>query len=61
MIDVASFLYNYCTDFIINIANLTSTSYYVINFTVFCIVYPLLFVIGFFVLVIQRMIIKGHQ
>ncbi|MFM2156191.1 MAG: hypothetical protein RL516_940 [Bacteroidota bacterium] len=35
-----SFLYNYCTDFVINLANFTELSYYEINFILFCVVYP---------------------
>ena len=40
-----SFLYNYCTDFVINLANYTKLSYYEINFILFCIVYPGLIII----------------
>lgn len=29
-------VYVYCTDFIINLANLTNTSYYEVNAFVFC-------------------------
>jgi hypothetical protein len=36
--------YVYCTDFTINLANLTHTSYYEINFILFCVLYPLLLV-----------------
>jgi len=39
-----SILYNYCTDFVINLANYTKLSYYEINFILFCIVYPALIV-----------------
>lgn len=35
-------LYMYCTDFTINLANLTGTSYYEVNFFFFCVLYPLL-------------------
>lgn len=37
-------VYNYCTDFVINIANLTNTSYYEVNVFLFCFLYPFLFV-----------------
>lgn len=37
-------VYNYCTDFVINIANLTNTSYYEVNVFLFCFLYPILFV-----------------
>jgi hypothetical protein len=39
-----SFLYNYCTDFVINLANFTGLSYYEINFILFCVLYPMLMV-----------------
>ena len=35
-------LYTYCTDFIINIANIAGLSYYEVNFFLFIILYPLL-------------------
>ena len=34
--------YVYCTDFVINLANLTDTSYYEVNFFLFCVLYPFL-------------------
>lgn len=36
--------YAYCTDFVINLANLLHLSYYEINFWVFCVVYPFLLI-----------------
>lgn len=36
--------YVYCTDFTINLANLTGTSYYEVNFFFFCVLYPLLLI-----------------
>jgi hypothetical protein len=39
-----SILYNYCTDFVINLANYTKLSYYEIKFILFCIVYPALII-----------------
>ncbi len=44
LIEFGIYLYAYCTDFIINLANIFSLSYYEINFVIFCLVYPLLFV-----------------
>lgn len=35
-------LYVYCTDFIINLANLSGLAYYEINFIIFCLLFPLL-------------------
>lgn len=40
-------LYAYCTDFVINLANLTGLSYYEINFMIFIILYPLLLISSF--------------
>jgi hypothetical protein len=40
------FLYAYCTDFIINLANLSGLSYYEVNFFIFCVIYPLLLIIS---------------
>jgi len=37
-------LYVYCTDFIINLANILNLSYYEINLIIFCFLYPLLIV-----------------
>jgi len=38
-------LYVYCTDFTINLANLTGTSYYEVNFFFFCVLFPFLLVV----------------
>lgn len=35
-------VFNYCTDFVINLANLTGLSYYEINTFIFIILWPLL-------------------
>ena len=40
--NVGSSIYVYCTDFTINLANLTGTSYYEINFFFFCVLFPIL-------------------
>ena len=45
LIALYKFTYNYCTDFVINIANMLDLSYYEINFIIFCILFPL-FIIG---------------
>jgi hypothetical protein len=59
-----SILYNYCTDFVINLANYTKLSYYEINFILFCIVYPAL-IIGMPILLflLKRRVnkIKSHN
>lgn len=33
-------LYAYCTDFVINLANLSGLSYYEVNFIIFILLYP---------------------
>lgn len=42
--DLINHLYNYCTDFIINLANLSGLSYYEVNFFLFGLLYPILLV-----------------
>lgn len=42
LIEIVNYLYAYCTDFVINLANITGLSYYEINALVFCVIYPLL-------------------
>lgn len=37
---IGNIVYAYCTDFIINLANLLGLSYYEINALVFCFIYP---------------------
>jgi len=43
--DIGAYLYVYCTDFTINLANLTGTSYYEVNFFFFCVLFPFLLVV----------------
>ena len=40
--EVVNESYVYCTDFVINLANLTGASYYEVNFFLFCVLYPFL-------------------
>ncbi len=35
------FIYAYCTDFVINLANILNLTYYEINAIIFCIIWPL--------------------
>ena len=42
--DIVNFVYAYCTDFVINIANILGVSYYEVNTFIFVILYPLLLV-----------------
>lgn len=42
---IISYLYAYCTDFVINLANLFHLSYYEVNALIFCVVWPILTII----------------
>ncbi|WP_310991014.1 hypothetical protein [Aequorivita marina] len=44
LINIGSSIYAYCTDFTINLANLTGTSYYEVNFFFFCVLFPMLMI-----------------
>lgn len=54
IIEFGHFLYAYCTDFIINLANIFNLSYYEINFIIFCLLYPVLVFGSFAFFIIQR-------
>ena len=51
-------LYVYCTDFIINMANLLGLSYYEINAFVFCFLYPILTLTLLVVFILQKRKLK---
>jgi hypothetical protein len=53
-----NWIYNYCTDFMINLANLTSMSYYEVNLILFCYLFPLMLLISFLIFLIQRKRLK---
>ena len=40
MKEIIQFIYNYCTDFTINLANLLNITYYDVNALIFCIIWP---------------------
>ena len=64
IIELGKFIYAYCTDFIINLANIFNLSYYEINFIIFCVLYPILIIgsIGFYLVQRMRLIrIKEHN
>ncbi len=42
MTDLIKFIYAYCTDLVINLANILNLSYYEVNLILFCVLYPLL-------------------
>ena len=58
MEDLIKKVYVYCTDFIINLANILDLSYYEVNTLIFCILYPIT-IIGLAVIyLIQRRRLK---
>ena len=54
-------LYSYCTDFVINLANILDLSYYEINFIVFCILYPLLLISSFGFYIMQKVRLNKYS
>lgn len=42
---IGGFIYAYCTDFVINLANIFNLSYYEVNAIIFCIIWPLLTIV----------------
>ena len=40
--NIIGFIYSYCTDFVINLANIAGMSYYEINAIIFCVIWPIL-------------------
>lgn len=51
---IAIDVYVYCTDFIINVANLLSISYYDVNAMIFCILWPAITIILTSIYIIQK-------
>ena len=58
LLQLAYWLYNYCTDFVINVANLLNLSYYEVNFLLFIIGYPALIFGTALLYLIQRWKLK---
>jgi hypothetical protein len=40
--NIINYIYIYCTDFVINMANLTGLSYVEVNAFIFCVIWPIL-------------------
>jgi hypothetical protein len=51
---LTTIVYVYCTDFVINLANLFSVSYYEINALLFCILWPAVTVILLLIFIMQK-------
>ncbi len=54
LFELAIGIYVYCTDFIINIANILSITYYDVNAMIFCILWPTVTVILTLIYIIQK-------
>ena len=54
-------LYSYCTDFVINLANILDLSYYEINFIAFCILYPLLLIVSLGFYIMQKLRLNKYS
>jgi hypothetical protein len=54
-------LYAYCTDFIINLANITELSYYELNFIIFILLYPLLLFVFLIVYLYQKLRLCSYR
>lgn len=61
LLDIAYWVYNYCTDFVINLANSLNLSYYEINFILFIILYPALIAGSLLIYSIQKWRLKKWQ
>jgi hypothetical protein len=51
IVESGIYLYIYCTDFVLNLANILSLSYYEVNFIIFCVLYPLALILSFIIYV----------
>lgn len=61
MMDIVNYIYVYCTDFVINVANLTNLSYYEVNFIFFVILYPSALFGSILFYIIQKRRLKNQQ
>ncbi len=58
LVELGKFVYAYCTDFIINLANILHLSYYEMNFIIFCLLYPILIFSSIGLYIIQKIRLK---
>ncbi|MBC6368859.1 hypothetical protein [Algoriphagus sp. AK58] len=61
LLELAYWVYNYCTDFVINLANILNLSYYEVNFFLFIILYPALLLGTALLFLIQKWRLKKWQ
>ena len=59
LVESGLYVYIYCTDFIINLANLLNLSYYEVNFIIFCVLYPLALINSFLIYV--RIVVRFRK
>ena len=58
LIHIGANLYAYCTDLIINLANLFGVSYYEVNTVIFCFLYPLIITVLLVVYIKKKLVLK---
>ena len=58
LIQTGKNLYVYCTDLIINLANLFGVSYYEVNTVIFCFLYPLIITVLLVVYIKKKLVLK---
>jgi hypothetical protein len=56
--EIVNGIYVYCTDFIINLANILDWSYYEVNALIFCLIYPLFIIVLIGIFFIQKWRLK---
>lgn len=61
LLSLAYWVYNYCTDFVINLANILNLSYYEINFILFILLYPALIFGSVLLFLIQKWRLRKEQ
>jgi hypothetical protein len=59
LVESGIYVYIYCTDFIINLANLFNLSYYEVNFVIFCLLYPLALISSFLIYI--RIVVRFRK
>ncbi len=61
LIKFGMYVYSYCTDFIINLSNLSNLSYYEINFIFFCVIYPSLLLISIILFITSKLRLSKYK
>jgi len=59
LIHIGKNLYVYCTDLIINLANLIGISYYEVNAVIFCFLYPIFLTVLLVVYIKKRIELRN--